>query len=68
MKCPYMCKQVQQTRQHKPDIVEYLPTDDNIPPAIISGNDSDIIIYEMMTECLKEDCAAFQGGHCVRTA
>lgn len=68
MKCPYMCKQVQQTRQHKPDIMEYLPKDDSIPPMIISGSDSDIIIYEMMADCIQEECAAWQNGHCVRTA
>jgi DNA-binding NarL/FixJ family response regulator len=68
MKCPYMRRQVQQTRQHKQDLMEYIPENDAIAPVLLAANDTDVIIFDMMMECIQGECAAWQNGHCVRTS
>jgi len=67
MKCPYNTKTLY-VEQSMPKTHQKNFSDD--PTDVIAGLhwDTRYFSQQSSTECVQENCAAFQGGHCVRTA
>lgn len=70
MKCPYILTEVQATHQmpvryKRLDVENYDGVKDTLH---LTANDSICTITETLSDCLKEECAAWQDNHCVRTA
>ena len=70
MKCPYITTDVYNER---PGPLIYEPLDvehhDGTPERLhLTNNGRSYTLLQVLIDCLREDCAAWQNGRCVRTA